>query len=360
MREKLISVIIPVYNVERYLSKCIDSIRRQTYENLEIILIDDGSTDKSLDICNKYALVDERIRVVHKENAGVSVARNVGVEYSTGYYVCFVDSDDFLPLDSIEKLYKGIKESGSDLCCGAWAKIYAKKTVYNHYCSKNIDTSEKELLSEYLNYEEVNGPVAKLYKKEIIDSADIKFLPGVLIGEDAIFNYQYIQKCQSVSIIDEIVYYYNKLNGESVTHNFYENYNKCSLLCAVEQAKNILSKEYPENSCLVQEIICKRFLSAINYIIYYHLPEERAITKLEETYYIFKGYISPDTIFNNKEYFGAVAEILKYFEDNEYLALCTYLQMKERTEKNNFVKMIKRIFFRGIGRLKLFWIYRFV
>lgn len=98
----LISVIVPVYNVENYLCKCVDSIINQTYNNLEIILVDDGSTDGSASICDEYVLKDSRVKVIHKENGGVSSARNIGIAEASGEYICFVDSDDWLELDYFE------------------------------------------------------------------------------------------------------------------------------------------------------------------------------------------------------------------------------------------------------------------
>ena len=116
--DEKISVIVPVYNIEKYLRKCIDSILSQTYENIEVILVDDGSTDNCGAICDEYAKIDPRIIVIHKKNAGVSAARNTGIMQCIGEYVFFVDSDDYLPIDSIEKLYNSINEYEADISIG--------------------------------------------------------------------------------------------------------------------------------------------------------------------------------------------------------------------------------------------------
>ena len=113
--ENLISVIVPVYNIEAYLRKCIDSILAQTYTNLEIILVDDGSTDNSGEICNEYAAKDARIRVIHKGNGGLSSARNTGIDIATGKYIGFVDSDDYLAPDMYEKLLGAIVNNHADI-----------------------------------------------------------------------------------------------------------------------------------------------------------------------------------------------------------------------------------------------------
>ena len=115
MNEK-ISIIIPVYQVEAYLPKCLNSVIRQTYKNLEIILIDDGSKDRCGRICDEYAKRDSRIRVIHKENAEVANARNDGIKYATGDFISFIDSDDWIAGDAYEILYQGLKKYGADLC----------------------------------------------------------------------------------------------------------------------------------------------------------------------------------------------------------------------------------------------------
>ena len=115
--DSLVSVIVPVYKVEKYLSKCLDSIVNQTYKNLEIILVDDGSPDNSGKICDEYAQKDSRIKVIHKENGGLSSARNAGLDIATGEYIAFADSDDSVHLDFVEKLYRAIKEENADIAC---------------------------------------------------------------------------------------------------------------------------------------------------------------------------------------------------------------------------------------------------
>lgn len=122
MNEK-ISIIIPVYQVEAYLPKCLNSVIRQTYKNLEIILIDDGSKDRCGRICDEYAKRDSRIRVIHKENAGVANARNDGIKYATGDFISFIDSDDWIAGDAYEILYQGLKKYGADCAVGGCVNV---------------------------------------------------------------------------------------------------------------------------------------------------------------------------------------------------------------------------------------------
>ena len=127
MMDKLVSIVVPVYNVDKYLDKCVNSIINQKYKNLEIILVDDGSTDESGKKCDLWAEKDNRIRVIHKENGGLSDARNVGIDNSKGYYISFIDSDDFIENDMIEVLLKEIKENNCDISICGYYKTYVDK-----------------------------------------------------------------------------------------------------------------------------------------------------------------------------------------------------------------------------------------
>ena len=115
MKEELVSIVVPVHNVECYIERCLKSIRQQTYRNLEIILIDDGSTDNSGKICDKYAKIDKRITVIHRKNLGPSGARNIGIEIANGVYIAFLDADDFIRIDYIEILYRLIKHNDAEI-----------------------------------------------------------------------------------------------------------------------------------------------------------------------------------------------------------------------------------------------------
>ena len=126
---ELISVIVPIYNVEKYLERCLDSIIKQTYKNLDIILVDDGSIDNSTKICDEYVKKDSRIKVIHKENGGLSDARNVGIDNSDGKYICFIDSDDYIELDMIENLYDGIVKNNANICCCGKLLEYEKNKL---------------------------------------------------------------------------------------------------------------------------------------------------------------------------------------------------------------------------------------
>lgn len=210
----LISVIVPVYNVSQYLPDCIESIIKQTYENLEIILVDDGSTDSSGEICDKYAQKDPRIKVIHKENGGVASARNNGLKMLTGKYVGFVDSDDTISADMYEKLYLSLKETDSDISV---CDCYYCSSPGNHK-DPNEDTetfltfSREEALMEMYAGKYISAFVwNKLFKAEII--RDLRFDTDIHVGEDLLFSSQAIIK--SKKICNRSGRYYNYLQRET-------------------------------------------------------------------------------------------------------------------------------------------------
>lgn len=178
-----VSVIVPIYNVEKYLRKCIDSIIAQTYENIEVILVDDGSTDSCGVICDECAKEDSRIVVIHKKNAGVSAARNTGMAQCTGEYIFFVDSDDYLPMDSIEKLYDSLCVYEADISIGIEEYFCYKDEKELHWKrpfrnpTESFCMDQETALRELLKQDQfANSAWGKLYKRATFE--------GVFFPED--------------------------------------------------------------------------------------------------------------------------------------------------------------------------------
>lgn len=203
----IISVIIPVYNVHKYLPKCLESIISQTYKDLEIIIVDDGSMDDSRKICEQYAASDDRIRLIHKENGGAASARNVGLSIATGEYLAFVDSDDFLEIDAYEFMIKKLKKSNADViqCC--------LRNVYKDY-HKDIIQMEKEYdfaVEEYLKRFTVDWTCGlatdKLFRRELFDG--IYYAEGHKI-DDEFFTYRGILNAKKIIYYPKIVYNYRQ------------------------------------------------------------------------------------------------------------------------------------------------------
>lgn len=204
-KQNLISVIVPVYNVERYLGKCIDSIINQTHKDLDIILVDDGSTDRSGIICDEYKEKDMRIKVLHQKNAGPSVARNHGLEVARGSYIGFVDSDDYIAADMYENLYKSMK-TGIDIACCGTVNIRKRKTII---CCKT--DNERIFIAEDMIFELLKGDYIsfsvcdKLFRKSVIGNC--RFLQNRLC-EDLPFTYQVMKKSKGVINIGKNGYFY--------------------------------------------------------------------------------------------------------------------------------------------------------
>lgn len=223
----MVSVIVPVYNVENVLHYCIDSILNQSYTDFELLLIDDGSTDRSGDICEAFATEDTRIRVIHKENGGVSSARNCGIDNAIGEYICFVDSDDYVNSEYLESLIKSknlYPYCENVWCCFSIVSSYGENPVYSNRIKTNkeyIEYCRRRIMTLHDNWLDA-GPVCKLYQKETIDKYSIRFNESISLGEDLIFNFNYLDKTNGKIIVKNAsLYYYVRMSCESLSSKYY-------------------------------------------------------------------------------------------------------------------------------------------
>ena len=225
----LISIIVPVYSVEKYLGECIDSILRQTYENFELILVDDGSPDDSGKICDKYAERDERIKVIHKENGGVSSARNTGLDNAKGEYITFVDSDDIIDNRYLELMYKRIVEADSDMCFCRFDRLEGnsffkiKEGMFPPFCNCNNREQMASLLSRFFTLKNnlLGSSCRILYKAKKIKGN--VFNEKLKIGEDLIYVIRCILKSETICSIKEELYHY-RYNFGSATLSYRKRY----------------------------------------------------------------------------------------------------------------------------------------
>lgn len=212
MIDPLISVIVPVYNVEKYLPECIESIISQSYENLEILLVDYGSTDRSGAICDAFAKKNERIRVIHQENGGISAARNKGLDNCSGEYITFVDSDDYISCDMIKVLYTNLVQTESSaVVCGFTETDDTKKIISKHMVSETIALSGAEsLLYLYNNKHKLNlyTVSSKLFKRSVFH--DIRFDEAVFFEDTMIMPY-WCLKCDKILYIPYLGYFYRRI-----------------------------------------------------------------------------------------------------------------------------------------------------
>lgn len=213
--EPLISVIVPVYKVEQYLAKCVDSILNQTYRNLEVILVDDGSPDHCGEICDTYAGKDSRVKVIHQQNGGLSSARNAGMAVATGEYVSFVDSDDILVADGLEHMLTLAEKEQADLVIGDHIRFEDALPSVSEDGIKTSVRSRTEAMEEFFR----NGCAAwaRLYRREIHDG--IKF-PAGEINEDEAIVLQLLDRCRRIAYTDRIVYFYRSRIESITTSSF--------------------------------------------------------------------------------------------------------------------------------------------
>lgn len=221
MEEKKVSVVVPIYNVEKYLNKCINSIVNQTYKNIEIILVDDGSTDQSGMQCNEWKDKDSRIKVVHKENRGLSSTRNAGMEVATGDYIMFEDSDDWLVSDLIERCVERIQKDKSDVVIFGYKKVDESENIQGTFTFGNEIFSKDELAAVlYTKIVEMSFGYAwnKLYDFQAIKKSGLKFDGSIIDREDLVFNMQLLTYLNSISYLDYAGYFYLQ-RQTSLLHN---------------------------------------------------------------------------------------------------------------------------------------------
>lgn len=292
--KKLVSIVVPIYKVENYLKKCVDSIINQTYKSLEIILVDDGSPDNCGVICDEYKKMDKRIKVIHKKNGGLSDARNRGLDVATGEYICFVDSDDFVSELYIEKLLKkALKEKADIVACNfqyidELGKIWVRKekedkVYFSKEAIKDIFTTTQDTEVMMCN---------KIYKKNLFVDNNIKFPVGKL-HEDNFTTYKLYDKANKIILINDKLYYYLQRNN-SIMSTF--NKRRLDILLALEEIKEYF-KDRPD---FFDVIVCNEllvYLSLLNNMIVTNYDENEKLEiinkiKLSKMTYLRNSVIS--------------------------------------------------------------------
>ena len=255
--EHLISVIIPIYNVEKYLNQCIQSIVEQTYQNLEIILIDDGSTDKSSKICDVWSMNDDRIKVIHQKNHEAAKAKNQGIKNASGELIAFVDSDDCIKKDMYEKLYKLMKEKECDIVeCGY--QCFKDRILQEESTLNRVEVCNSEQAIKYLMGDSKMKQVVwnKLYKKEVI--GDIRFPKGRYI-DDEFWTYKILNNARRICVTNEKLYYYRQ-HASSIMGKKY-NVRRLDVIDAFQERMMYMKKNQPK-------LIAKSTLTYIGMVMY--------------------------------------------------------------------------------------------
>lgn len=271
-----ISVIVPIYNAEKHLCRCIDSILRQSFHDIEIILVDDGSTDSSPEMCDQYKTVDERIKVIHKRNGGVSSARNIGMRDASGKYIMFCDSDDYVSATWCQVLHEVIlQNSDAFVCCDVLRKedtqVFSNddfdEGAYSVKSVSYFDIYKKGISAYVFN---------KIYSTEVILRNKLVFDEKCSFGEDAIFNTEYCKLCSSCVYINQKLYGYVQL-AESLVHRYYP--NRFAMHLPIFEARlPLLAKDDLEEYC---DIWLYQFLQLFKNVY----DERNSMTALERMQY---------------------------------------------------------------------------
>ena len=251
-----ISVVIPVYNTAKYLTKCINSVLNQTYKNLEVILVNDGSTDESANICDKFSNRDNRIKVIHIENSGPYHARNIGMEASTGRFIGFVDSDDFLEKDMYETLLKILQVYDADIAGCAYYKIHDNKIKPNYSSGKIRQFDTVSALEELIRSRWINNYLwNKIYKKDLVKN--IRFPQNIYAG-DIMFNCKVFAQAKKIVFIETPKYYY-LIRPTSITSSLGV-YKEMDTFYIRLKRLDFISKRFPTLFNLTQEQFYKSLL----------------------------------------------------------------------------------------------------
>lgn len=250
----------PLYNVSAYLKRCIDSVVQQTYENLDIILVDDGSTDNSGVICDDYMSLDSRIRVIHKENGGLSDARNKGIEMAKGKYITFIDSDDYVDDDYIEYLYRLIKKYNTKMSICSHTVVYDNGTLLNKETGEENVISSENVLERILYDEDIDlSTWAKLYDLSLFKN--IKFPVGRLY-EDAATTYKLVHECNKVAIGLKSKLNY-MIRNDSITNVTFSK-RKLDLITSTKEMTDFVKDNYPHLSKAADRRLIYAYLSTLS------------------------------------------------------------------------------------------------
>ena len=283
----MISIVVPVYNAEEYLKKCIDSILAQTYPNWELVLIDNGSTDESMEICRSYAQRDVRISAFHQyRNQGVSVARNLGMERCSGEFITFIDADDWVRRDYLEKLVKLQKKQAADMVICGYQRVYAEDR------NKEIEETDKNgrylirkyNVEQYLKHYLLEGNPhcwGVLYKSSLLEQ--LRFPSGITIGEDLLFILEAALRAEKIAVTDYPGYQYYINTSGAMLKKFTPSY--MDQITCWEKALKRIEDTYPALTTKVESILAVSVLLVVGKISELEPAERREYKKEEEECY---------------------------------------------------------------------------
>lgn len=290
-----VSVIVPVYNAQKYLRKCLASILAQSYRDLQIILVDDGSTDQSLKICRAFAEKDRRVQVFTQENRGVSAARNLGLEHVSGKYLSFVDADDWLPRESVSRLVRALNEADAQFSVGSMYCVYPTGSFQEKLRPLTVKAGVEEQAPAKAFFSDMHyyAHVAKkMLLTEIVRENGICFPEGVKCGEDSCFMLDYLLRCDVVTAIPDVVYYNMRLTNSTGGTRYYPQRHVWATL--VLQKLDLCLGRFlnaeDRRAALTQEAL-KTIEKTAKHHIYGEYDKEKAWERVKETCALLSPYV---------------------------------------------------------------------
>lgn len=294
MNSEIVSIIVPVYNSEKYIRRCLDSLINQTYSYLEIIVVNDGSNDKSKDILSEYAKNDNRIKVYNQINQGASVARNTGLDKANGKYVMFVDVDDYIELDMVYEMIKNIQYENTIVFCDnkeIWPNNIDERKLFN-------EQSRKELNKEIVLSEIASGRAGlvcgKLFDKSIVDENNIKFDKNIKMCEDQLFFLEVINHCNYFIHIPKALYHYDRRNENSVTIKYQENALENQLYVLKNIEKVLLKSNLSMDN--INSLIKSKYLDAVQFCIHNEVSNTK-VSNINDKIKKIKNIVSNDNLY---------------------------------------------------------------
>ncbi len=356
---KLITVIIPVYNVEEYLHRCVESVCNQTYKNLEIILVDDASPDNCPKMCDEFVKKDKRIKVIHKQNEGLGLTRNAGLLVATGEYVTFIDSDDWISPNHIENLYNALFKNGADVVVGSHSAVTADKVIPHKLLLKEgVYEGEKIIndivlpligtLPDFPNDIQVNASSCmNLYSLNVIRENDIQFVSErYAVGEDLYFNIDFFAASNKLVAINETGYFYfencnsisrkyNPKRFERSVNFYYELWKRVESLGLSDAAQRI------NRSFLMKVRVAMRLIVTSNLTLKEKINEIKKILNHDLVVRVLREYPIEKFIFSMRV-------LVKFMRCRN--ATCVYLLLyfREFAKRGRFLSGVLKLF--GIGR----------
>lgn len=316
MNDSLVSIVVPVYNTEEYmLEKCFHSILNQTYNNIELIIVDDGSKKETAQWLDKFVNVNKSVILIHNQNGGASIARNTGIDLAKGEFITFVDADDWIDLNYIEVLYSKFNESTDIVMCTRQFE-FKNKAQENHFFDKDVvftDNNRIELIKKSI-VSGVAGTWCKVYRKSFINKNELKYDSSLRRTQDIIFNLHAFQKAEEIVYTDNCLYHY-RMQNDSITKKF--NKNADEILTRAAEAFRKFEKAYYPSDEIIRECVNYKCIIILNEIFKLKLlnPMYNTSTRKDEVKEIVKLPIYSEAIaeYDMKKYPGLLGKLKIFF-----------------------------------------------